>query len=89
MAIERGRPDGMSEELPALREEQRARRSSFIGAGSLACPSCDAPAPLVASPAAPSSALACPYCDHAGVVRDFLPMGDPLRPARVNVFMRL
>ena len=83
------RPDGRQEGIAGLREERRARRSSWLGAGSLACPSCDAPAPLLASPAAPATPLGCPYCNHVGVVRDFLSLGEPLRAPRVNVFVRL
>jgi hypothetical protein len=29
--------------------------------------------------------LTCPYCLHPGVVRDFLSLGLPTRPARVVV----
>jgi hypothetical protein len=89
MAVKRGRPDGASEEIPGLREERRARRSNFVGVGSLSCPECDAPAPLAGSPAAPDSDLACPYCSHAGAVRDFLTFGEPLRAPRVHVFVRI
>jgi hypothetical protein len=34
---------------------------------------------------APSDALGCPVCSHAGAVRDFLSLADPTRPARVDV----
>ena len=35
-------------------------------------------------PAAPADALACPFCGHAGALRDFLSLAAPARPARVD-----
>jgi hypothetical protein len=64
-------------------------RTDFMGVGSLACPVCDAPAPLLHSPAGPETPLGCPYCDHAGAVRDFLSLRAPARAPRVNVYARL
>ena len=82
------RPDGRPEDLAALREERRSVRTSWLGTGSLACPSCDAPAPLLENPATPATPLGCPYCNHAGSVRDFLSLTAPHRAPRVNVFVR-
>jgi hypothetical protein len=77
-----------SEELAGLREERRARRTGWLGAGSLACPTCDAPTPLFAG-AAPGTPLDCPFCDHSGALHEFLSMQPPHRTPRVNVFVRL
>jgi hypothetical protein len=62
-----------------------AARSSRLGSGTLACPECDAPVALGASRRTPAEPLGCPFCGHAGAVRDFLSLGAPSRPARVTV----
>lgn len=66
-------------------EEYRIARSSRLGGGTLACPRCDAPIVLGMSPAAPADPMSCPYCRHAGAVRDFLSLQTPSRPAHVEV----
>jgi hypothetical protein len=33
----------------------------------------------------PADPIACPMCDEAGAVRDFLSLAEPSRPARVVV----
>lgn len=88
MSAEARQPDGRPDKLPGLHEERRASRSSWLGLGSLACPECDAPAPLLTSPASPGTPLGCPYCEHTGTVRDFLTLGEPHRAPRVNVYVR-
>jgi hypothetical protein len=70
---------------PIRRIEHRPARSSRLGGGTLACPLCDAPIVLGMSPAAPSDPMSCPYCRHAGAVRDFLSLESPSRPAHVEV----
>jgi hypothetical protein len=70
-----------------IHEERRIAGTSVMAVGTLACPGCDAPV-LPAGPIGPSAALACPYCGHDGVVRDFLSLGEPTRPARVVVRVR-
>lgn len=60
------------------------RRPGELATGSIACPSCDAPVMpprrmLVTEP------LQCPFCAHRGLVRDFLSLVQPARPARVVV----
>ena len=65
-------------------EELRPARSRRLAGGTLACPRCDAPVSL-SGPCGPAHALACPFCDHAAPLRDFLTLGDPSRPARVAV----
>jgi hypothetical protein len=70
--------------LSGVEEERRVARSTHLAAGTLACPRCDAPVAL-AGPVAPAAALRCPFCLHAGAVRDFLSLAAPPRPARVVV----
>jgi hypothetical protein len=70
--------------LGGVEEERRAARSGRLATGTLACPRCDAPVAL-AAPTAPATRLACPFCNHAGALRDFLSLGEPTRPARVRV----
>jgi hypothetical protein len=64
--------------------DERRTRSSRVASGTLACPRCDAPVAL-AGPLGPADPLACPFCRHAGVLRDFLSLAAPSRPARVVV----
>jgi hypothetical protein len=66
-------------------QERRVARSSHMAAGTLACPVCDAPVALLSGPVTPADDLFCPLCDHTGVVRDFLSLTQPTRPAHVNV----
>ena len=68
--------------------EERRSATSRVAAGSLACPGCDAPAPL-AGAAAPGDPVACGYCGRHGAVRDFLSLGAPTRPAHVVVRARM
>lgn len=65
-------------------EEERRTQTSRLGVGTLACPHCDAPV-AIAGPLAPTAPLGCPYCGHAGALRDFLSLSAPSRPARVVV----
>ncbi|WP_026911506.1 hypothetical protein [Patulibacter minatonensis] len=86
MSIKRGFSD--SEPVGRQARARADRRDSHVGAmgyGTLACPSCDAPVSPGPGPRSPSDALACPVCDHAGRIRDFLSMAAPVRPARVEV----
>jgi hypothetical protein len=64
--------------------EHRPATRGRLATGSLACPRCDAPVAL-RGPAPPTAALDCPYCRHRAVVRDFLSLAQPTRPARVVV----
>jgi hypothetical protein len=66
-------------------EERRSVRSSTLATGTLACPACDAPVAPGPGVLRPADPLGCPYCAHAGSVRDFLSLGAPSRPARVSV----
>lgn len=72
-------PVGAHEEL------RRVARSRLLATGTLACARCDAPVALAGATVRPSDPLSCPFCLHEGRVRDFLSLGDPTRPARVEV----
>lgn len=68
-------------------EDRHASRSWRLAAGTLACPRCDAPVALGGSAVSLAHELDCPFCRHAGAVRDFLSLAAPARPARVVVRM--
>jgi hypothetical protein len=78
------RPDPIGR-MAGTQEERRVTRTARLAVGTLACPACDAPVALAAGAWAPADALACPYCAHAGALRDFLSLAAPSRPARVEV----
>lgn len=59
-----------------------------MAAGTFACPACDAPVSPGGRPLRPMEPVACPYCGHAGAVRDFLSLATPTRPAHVEVRVR-
>ena len=65
-------------------EEERRAATSLLAHGTLACPQCDAPVAPARSVNVVAP-MACPYCDHAGRVRDFLSLASPTRPAHVSV----
>jgi len=66
-------------------EIRRVARSTVLAVGTLACPGCDAPVAPGVRPLSPGQSLGCPFCGHAGAVRDFLSLALPSRPARVEV----
>lgn len=88
MALHRGadgwdpvaRPNG-----PGAEEERRSRDAGVLATGTLACPACDAPVAPGPGPLSPAQWVGCPFCTHAGAVREFLTLGEPSRPARVQV----
>jgi hypothetical protein len=91
MAIQRGmdgsepvRPEPVGR-LAGPHEERLVSRTSRLATGTLACPACDAPVAPAHGPLTPVDPLACPYCRHAGPLRDFLSLAAPTRPARVEV----
>ena len=87
MSLQRGidGSDPVRRDTLARNEEIRyAARTWVLGTGTLACPHCDAPV-AIARPLTPVAPLACPYCGHAGALRDFLSLSAPSRPARVVV----
>jgi hypothetical protein len=71
-----------------LHEHRRSSRVWHVGTGGLACPSCDAPVILAMRRVSVREAMLCPFCDHTGVVRDFLSLAQPPRAPRVNVLIR-
>jgi hypothetical protein len=71
--------------LDGAEEIRYFKRSAHLGSGTLACPHCDVPVALATGRAAPADPLGCPFCGHAGAVRDFLSLAAPSRPARVEV----
>jgi hypothetical protein len=72
----------------AVHEEKRqAIRSTLIGEGTLACPTCDAPVATGGHPLLLTDQLTCPFCRRLGPARDFLSLAPPSRPARVVVRM--
>lgn len=91
MSLQRGidgseplRPQPVSR-LAGARELRKSEATQLLSLATLACPSCDAPVAPGSSPLAPADAARCPFCAHSGVVRDFLTLGDPARPAVVEV----
>ncbi len=72
------------ERLEKVQEKRNDARSWLLCSGTLACPDCDAPV-SPAAPLSPAEGLSCPLCGHGAAVRDFLSLGQPTRPARVEV----
>ena len=70
--------------LDGTHDLRRVERSRVLGAGTLACPRCDAPVAIAGS-LAPADPLGCPFCGHDGALREFLSLAGPARPARVEV----
>lgn len=70
---------------PGLHEERRARRSTRLASGTLACPACDAPVAPPDRPLGMTARLACGFCGETGPVRAFLSLAEPTRPTRVVV----
>jgi hypothetical protein len=73
------------ERLAGPQERRDDRRGWELAVATFGCPACDAPLLPNATGMAPSDPVACGYCDHSGVVRDFLSLEQPARPARVVV----
>jgi hypothetical protein len=69
-------------------ELRRTRTARELATGTLACPSCDVPV-LPPGSLSPADLLACGFCSHTAAARDFLTLGEPPRPARVVVRVRL
>jgi len=89
VGIESARPEGRAEDLAGLHEERLTQRTGWLGMGSLACPTCDAPTPLLGARATPTTPLGCPYCAHSGPAREFLSLAEPHRAPRVNIYVRV
>jgi hypothetical protein len=81
MAFERERPVSR---LGRVTADPRAGQVRTLGAGTLACPDCDAPVAIEGVRRA-HELLSCPFCARAGALREFLSLSAPARPARVEV----
>ena len=75
--------------VPGYEQEHRRIASQWIGVGTFACARCDAPVAVGESPVRPADTVRCPYCAHEAPARDFLTLGAPTRPARVQLRLRL
>jgi hypothetical protein len=64
--------------------DPRINRVRRLGAGTLACPGCDAPVGIGGA-MRPHDTLSCPYCGQRGALREFLSLAAPTRPARVEI----
>jgi hypothetical protein len=69
-------------------EEIRPGHSGLLAVGTLACPRCDAPVSPGDRALTLRESIGCPFCGHAGVVRDFLSLATPARPAVVEIRLR-
>src|SRR3954447_25077348 len=81
---EASRPGEPVGRLGGTEEVRVAARSTIMATGTLACPSCDAPV-APPGPLSPADPIGCGFCGHAGVVREFLSLASPSRPAHVVV----
>src|ERR1039458_5251711 len=79
-----GRPDPITR----VEEERRLAHAGRLASGTLACARCYAPIALGAGSLSLTDALTCPFCSNRGPVRDFLSLGVPTRPARVEERVR-
>jgi DNA-directed RNA polymerase subunit RPC12/RpoP len=67
----------------AYEELRRTRGSSQFAVGTLACSRCDAPVAPGNTARRLTDVVVCPFCSHRAVLREFLTLGEPTRPARV------
>jgi DNA-directed RNA polymerase subunit RPC12/RpoP len=72
-----------SRERLTYEEVRRTRGSSEFAVGTLACSRCDAPVAPGNSPRSLTDVVVCPFCSHRALLREFLTLGPPTRPARV------
>jgi DNA-directed RNA polymerase subunit RPC12/RpoP len=80
-----GSHPGDDQNLAPHEERRRPIRRGVFTEATLACEHCDAPVALGGRSLSITDELSCPYCDHAGLVRDFLSLERPTRPARVEI----
>lgn len=87
MSLQRGNDDAdpfRPVPIGGRHELRREQREGVLATATVACPACDAPVvPLYRMLV--SERLRCPFCGHAGVVRDFLSLARPARAARATV----
>ncbi|HWI06164.1 MAG TPA: hypothetical protein VNT54_01455 [Solirubrobacteraceae bacterium] len=74
-------------DVAGVHEDRHASRAWRLTGGTLACPRCDAPVSLRGRALPLTHALHCPFCRHGGVLRDFLSLAAPSRPAHVAIRM--
>lgn len=88
MSLFRSAGQGRSEPddpVVGYEEWRPATRTGLLCEGTLACARCDAPVALGGAIVTPADRLNCPFCLHDAPVRDFLSLGEPMRPARVAI----
>jgi len=78
-------PERFGRKAVGRHEKRPATRSTHLATGTLACPRCDAPVLPPPGALSPAEPLGCGFCDHSGALRDFLSLGPPTRPTRVEV----
>ena len=71
-----------------LVQEWRAIRSDRLCEATIACRRGDAPVAIGPDPLGIGVTLTCPFCGHAGLVRDFLSLTSPTRPTHVVLRVR-
>lgn len=75
----------LGRKLPGRHERRPVTRSTHLALGTLACPDCDAPVLPPPGPFSPADPLDCAFCRHSAAAREFLSLGPPTRPTRVEV----
>ena len=78
-------PGSENRAVDALVEQRLATRTDVIGTGTMACSRCDAPVSIGVQGRLLTDHLSCPFCGHQAAARDFLSVGAPTRPARVQI----
>jgi hypothetical protein len=78
-------PEHFGRKAVGRHERRPVTRSTHLAVGTLACPRCDAPVLPQPGQLSPADPLGCGFCEHSGAVRDFLTLGPPTRPTRVEV----
>lgn len=81
----RGSIDPLERRVPGRVEKRRAAGSGVVGPATLACRNCDAPIAPGPTPLLLTDPMWCPVCQDSGLVRDFVSLSAPTRPARVVV----
>jgi hypothetical protein len=88
--IDPGPPDRDEriEHLGGMHEHRDRGRSWMVASGTFACPVCDVPVVPLRG-AGPATTIACGWCEHVAVGRDFLTINADPRPTRVDVIATL
>jgi hypothetical protein len=80
--------DERVERIGGLEERRELSRSWTVATGTLACPECDLPV-MPAAGVGPGTPLACSWCEHVAMGREFLTVTSDPRPMRVDVVATL